>query len=453
MVPRLPGAPETTERDRIVCHVDADCFYAACERLRDPVLRGEPVVVGMGYEPGQGRGAVATASYEARAYGVESAMGIEEALERLPRVADVGDENGDAGYYRPVDMEFYEEVAEEVRAILHEHADVVREVSIDEAYLDVSDSTGWEVVDGFARHLKGRIADEVGITVSVGIAPTMSAAKVASDREKPDGLVVVRPGDVRDFLASLPVEEVHGVGPVTARKLRDLDIETAGDLAAADQGLLGSRFGERGRELGRRARGVDDREVTPRGDPKSFSRESAFADAERETGPKRERIQTLSEAVAARIQRTDALYRTVGIKAVTPPYDVNTRERSLPSPTDDPDVIEREALALFEEFDDEPVRKVGVRVSNLSFPAGEQARLGGEWDEAGDEDRVPVDEESGRIRDETVDRERDDDMIRDDDTADEKSATDEPAAEALPSPPVGQTQLSDFVGWKRSATK
>ncbi|QSG02207.1 DNA polymerase Y family protein [Natranaeroarchaeum sulfidigenes] len=382
----LPGVDDEPP-DQIVLHVDMDCFYAACERLREPELRGEPLVVGMGYEPGDDIGAVATASYEAREYGVESAMAISEALDRLPRLDEDADgptgsrdtTDEPAGYYRPVDLDFYQSVAEDVRAILHDCADTVREVSIDEAYLDVTDRTGWEVADGFARHVKQRIEREVGVVASVGVAPTLSAAKVASDHDKPDGLVVVEPGEVADFFAPLSVEEVHGVGPVTARKLRELGIETAGDLATADPHELVDRFGERGRELYDRARGADTREVTPTGDPKSLSRESAFADAVEDPERKREQVRALAEAVATRAQSKGALYRTIGVKAVTPPYDVNTRERSLPGPIDDPDLVETIALELISEFDDDPVRKVGVRVSNLEFPTGEQARLSG-WD-------------------------------------------------------------------------
>jgi len=395
-VTRLPGANPVDDGppDQLVCHVDMDCFYAACERLREPALRGEPVVVGMGYEPGDDTGAVATASYEAREYGVDSAMAITTALERLPRREnadsddpDVPDPDAhdsddpdaldqeDTGLYRPVDLDYYQEVGAQVKEILHECADVVREVSIDEAYLDVTERTNWDVVEGFARHVKQRIAREVGVTASVGVAPTMSAAKVASDHDKPDGLVVVTPDELVEFLAPLSVEDVHGVGPVTARSLREDGIETAGDLAAADRDALVDRFGERGGELHDRARGHDHREVTPRGDPKSFSRESAFGSPVTDADPKREQVRTLADAVAARAQHEGALYRTIGVKAVEPPFDVNTRERSLPGPVDDPDLVESAALDLFAEFEDVPVRKVGVRVANLSFTDRDQPSL------------------------------------------------------------------------------
>ena len=383
--------------ERIVCHVDMDCFYAACERLKEPALRGEPVVVGMGYDPDEEHGAVATASYEAREYGVESAQGIETAMERLPPVERAREDDdldpADAGYYRPVDMEFYESVSEDVKAILREVADTLREVSIDEAYLDVTESTDWAYVAGVARHLKNRIASEVGVTASVGVAPTMAAAKIAADHDKPDGLVVVDPDDVEGFLAPLDVERLHGIGPVTAGELREAGIGTIGDLAAVGESWVRERYGERGSELHERARGEDDREVRPAGEPKSLSRESAFAEATAAVEEKRETVEALAAAVADRARREGALYRTAGIKVVEPPFEVHTRAESLSGPIDDPDLLVEIALDLLGEFRDRPVRKLGVRVSNLTFTDGEQADLG-EWE--GVETESDVTRESGR---------------------------------------------------------
>ncbi|MFB6080232.1 MAG: DNA polymerase IV [Haloferacaceae archaeon] len=391
-----------------------DCFYASCERLRDPSLAGEPVVVGMGYEDGADHGAVATASYEARAFGVESAQPISRALDLLPRRTgrddapadgETGDgaSDPDAGRYLPVDMAFYESVAADVKAILHDSAAAVREVSIDEAYLDATDRTAWTTVDGgdrtlaegYARHVKARIEREVGVPASVGVAPTMGAAKVASDHDKPDGLVVVPPGDVREFLAPLPVEAVHGVGPVTAEELAGMGIETAGDVAAADPTVLRERFGERGRTLYERARGEDDREVTPTGRPKSLSRESAFPEATADPGRTREVVRALAAEVAERARREGAMYRTIGLKAVRPPFEVNTRARSLPGPVEDPSLVAEVALDLLAEFEGDPVRKLGVRVSKLSFVDAEQARLDG-WTPEEEATAAPAPPESER---------------------------------------------------------
>jgi len=389
---RTPSADDT---DRVVCHVDIDCFYASCERLREPELVGEPVVVGMGYEPGETRGAVATASYEARAVGVESAMPIEDALERLPRRVDEPDADTPTGHYRTVEMEWYQSVAADVRAVLHDCADVVRAVSIDEAYLDSTERTSWEPVErgttqstaagpatqrtlaeGYARHLKSMIEREAGVPASVGVAPNMATAKVASDADKPDGLVVVPPGSVESFLAPLPVAALHGVGPVTEQTLTAHDIDTAGDVAAADPAFLGTLLGDRGRTLSRRARGKDDRAVTPRGLPKSLSRESALQTTD-DDERKRETVRELATDVASRARDRGCLYRTIGIKAVRPPFDVNTRERSLPGPVDDPALVESVSIELLREFDGDRVRKLGVRVSNLEFTDADQSTLAG----------------------------------------------------------------------------
>jgi len=379
----LPGAPPP--EDRVVAHVDMDCFYAACERLKEPDLRGEPLVVGMGYEPGGTAGAVATASYEAREFGVESAMPIDRALELLPRRADAEDvaegEGGDrpasegTGFYRPVDMAFYEDTAAEVKEVLHGTAETVREVSIDEAYLDLT-PVGWDGVRATVDRLRERVREEVGVVASVGVAPTMSTAKIASDHDKPDGCVVVRPDEVRGFLAPIPVEELHGVGPVTARELDELGIGTAGDVADADPAALKREFGERGRELYDRARGRDDRAVEPRGRPKSLSSESALAPTT-DPGTKRDLVRSLAADVAERTRAKDALYRTIGVKVVRPPFDVNTRARSLSGPVDDPDLVEAVALDLLTEFRETEVRKLGVRVSNLDFTAADQATIDG----------------------------------------------------------------------------
>jgi DNA polymerase IV (DinB-like DNA polymerase) len=380
---RLPG---TETDDQIVCHVDMDCFYAACERLREPALRGEPVVVGMGYEPGETHGAVATASYEARAYGVQSAQAISDALDALPRKVDAAKrEDADpenAGFYRPVDMSFYESVGEDVKDVLRKQADVLREVSIDEAYMDVTEQTTWDSVRAFASTVKQTIKEEVGVTASVGVAPTMSAAKVASDHDKPDGLVVVEPGEVESFFAPLDVEAVHGVGPVTAARLREMGIETAGDLAGADLSRIDSEFGQRGRQFARFARGADDRTVEPRGNPKSLSRESAFPEPTADEQRQYDRLETLAEAVAERAERRDILYQTISIKVVTPPFDVNTRADSLSGPVADSSLVTAVARDLFEEFGGQQIRKLGVRVANLSFTESDQPTLDRWEDEA-----------------------------------------------------------------------
>lgn len=384
------GEDISTTPDQIVFHVDMDCFYAACERLKDPDLEGKPVVVGMGYEDGETRGAVATASYEAREFGVDSAMPISEALEKAPRQKDakydpsISEE--ESAYYRSVDMDYYKDVGETVKSILRKYAETIREVSIDEAYLDVTEETTWEDAESYARKLKEEIEAEAGVPASIGVAPNMSAAKVASDYEKPDGLVVVKPGTVKEFLADLPIDELHGVGPVTEEELREMGVETTGDVAAVDTAVLEEKFGERGKELSVRARGEDTRVVEPMGLPKSISKESSLPTTT-EMEVKREVIKQLSTQVAQRVEEKECLFQTVGIKVVEPPFEINTRAKSFSGPIADTGMIREYALQLLEEFTDEEVRKLGVRVSKLSFTNADQKSLT-DW-EATMEETVP----------------------------------------------------------------
>lgn len=375
---QLPGV---TQKSQIVCHVDVDCFYAACERLKDSNLEGEPVVVGMGYESGQQHGAVATASYEAREFGIESAMPISEALEKLPRRSEIDFENPDSppvartGFYRPVDMEFYESVSKSVKTVLERFATTVRNVSIDEAYLDLGDLT-WEEASSFGKDLKELVHETAGVTVSVGIAPDMTTAKLASDADKPDGLVVVPPNEVQSFLAPIDVSDLHGVGPVTASKLREMGFETAGDIAAGNEATLIEAFGERGREIYRQARGEDVREVEPRGRPKSVSTESSLTEATTDYAQKQDKLRSLAREITDRSKSKGILYRTIGIKVVIPPFDIRTRERSLSGPVDDPELVESIAINLLEEFREDPIRKLGIRLSNLSFDERQQTAIG-----------------------------------------------------------------------------
>lgn len=359
----------------VIIHTDMDCFYASCERRREPALADKPVVVGMGYETGETNGAVATASYDAREYGIESAQPISEAISHLLPERQT-DENRPTAAYRPVDMDYYESVSEEVMTILTDVADTIRKVSIDEAYLDVTDVISWDDdVRDFAHNIKQQIANTVGVPVSVGVAPNMSAAKIASDKDKPDGLVIVKPDAVAEFIEPLPVEDIHGIGPVTADRLHELGITTGGELAAASQEMLTEEFGQRGEEIYQRANGIDPREVTETDKPKSLNRESAFTEPVTDTDTKHTRVTELATDVAHRADQHNAGYQTIGIKVVTPPYNINTRERSLSGPVHDPETVTNIASDLLTEFDSAPVRKVGVFVTNFSFGGGDQLQL------------------------------------------------------------------------------
>ncbi|MDX9875766.1 MAG: DNA polymerase IV [Spongiibacteraceae bacterium] len=248
---------------RKIIHCDCDCFYAAVEMRDDPSLRGRPLAVGGSPER---RGVVATCNYEARAFGISSAMPTAHALRLCPQLIVV-----------PPDMPRYREVAAHIREIFNDYTERVEPLSLDEAYLDVTDS---QVLHGsgtlIAEDIRRRVRETVGITISAGVAPNKFLAKIASDWRKPDGLFVIRPEEAEAFLSDLPVDRLHGVGAVTARRLHALDIHTCADLRAAQPLMLVQRFGRFGKRLAELARGIDDRPVAVRR-RKSISVEETFA--------------------------------------------------------------------------------------------------------------------------------------------------------------------------------
>ncbi|MBW0148838.1 DNA polymerase IV [Marinobacter arenosus] len=266
---------------RKIIHLDCDCFYAAVEMRDDPSLRDVPLAVG----GAGGRGVVTTCNYRARAFGVRSAMPGSEARRLCPGLVTV-----------PPDMARYRAASQQVMAILREMTDLVEPLSLDEAFLDVSDITDHKgSATLMARYLRERIHREVGITVSAGVAPNKFLAKIASDWEKPDGLFVIRPEDVDLFVRRLPVEKLFGVGQVTAGKLHALGVETCGDLQAVGPEVLVDRFGKQGYRLHEMAHGRDERPVVVSRIAKSISVERTFS----QDLPDRSACETVMAALVA----------------------------------------------------------------------------------------------------------------------------------------------------------
>ncbi len=344
---------------RTILHVDMDAFFAAVELQRRPELRGRPVVVGGDGDPRK-RGVVSTASYEARKYGIHSGMPLRTAYARCP-----------GAVFLPVDFAAYRAVSERMHAILRSTGAPVESLGIDEAFLDISGLPGSEE-PGFgervAAEIRERIAAELHLTASVGVAPNKLVAKIASGMRKPDGLTLIGPDEVRSSLAPLPVTVLWGVGPKTAARLKEaFGIETVGDLAAVPAERLSEVFGPRGGAyLHRAAQGIDDSPVTEEWEPRSVSRERTFQVDLRRAETIREMITKLAARLAADLRSDGLRASTITLKVRFADFRTLTRSHTLASPTDEDGAVAAAALGLLERVSLElPVRLLGVRASRL----------------------------------------------------------------------------------------
>lgn len=343
--------------ERIIMHVDMDAFFAAIEQRDNPEYRGKPVVVGADPRGGEGRGVVSTCSYEARPYGIHSAQPISEAYRRCPDAT-----------FLPVRMGTYEHESEEIRAILRDFTPDIEPISIDEAFLDV---TGCLRLFGgkraLARKIQKRIEDERDLTASIGVAPNKLIAKIASDMDKPEGLVVVEPDEVESFLHPLPVGRLWGVGEKTEDVLARLGVKTVGDLAGFDRRELARRFGKHGEHMWALAHGWDDRPVKPREEAKSVGREHTFEEDTRDAELIASTLMGLCEDVARRLRKAGQRGVTVTTKIRFEDFTTLTRATTLARPVDDAVDIHGAACANLErtKLKGRKVRLIGVSVSGL----------------------------------------------------------------------------------------
>ena len=346
---------------RTILHVDLDAFFAAVEQRDRPELRGRPVVVG-GAGGEDARGVVSAASYEARRFGIHSAMSLREAYRRCPEAV-----------FLPVDGRRYQAASRDVMAILRRFSPQVEPISIDEAFLDVTASAAL-FGDGLsiARRIKASTRDEVGLTASVGVATNKLLAKVGSDLRKPDGLVVVLPGEEAAFLAPLPIGRLWGVGEKTAAALAEYSVRTIGDLAALPPDLIIRRFGKHGASLVDRARGIDADPVHD-GDPaKSVGHEHTFEVDTTDPEVIERTLLAMAEGVSGRLRSAGVRAGTVTVKIRDSGFRTISRQRTLTEPTDLTEPIFRTALDLARpEIRGIRVRLLGVTASNL----GEREQL------------------------------------------------------------------------------
>lgn len=338
--------------DRKILHIDMDAFFAAIEMLDHPELKGKPVIVG----GTTNRGVVSTASYEARRFGIHSAMPIFQAREKCPD-----------GIFLPVNMERYKDVSKTIMKILEDFTPLVETVSIDEAYLDI---TGMEDLLGnprqIARRIKEQIYDETRLTCSIGIAPNKFLAKVASEMHKPDGLTIITADDAGTFLATLPVERIPGVGKSTVETLKRYGIKSAGEIKTLSKDQLLRRFGKFGLRLHELARGADSSPVVPLREIKSISAEETLPYDTGDLSLLSNKIQGQADTVAGRLRNHGLKGKTISIKIKFSDFTAVTKAQTIAPATDSSRMIFYNALQLLA---DQPLKKkirlIGVEVSNL----------------------------------------------------------------------------------------
>ncbi|MDD5428950.1 MAG: DNA polymerase IV [Candidatus Omnitrophica bacterium] len=349
------------KKRRCIVHVDMDAFFAAIEERDRPELRGKPIVVGADPALGTGRGVVSTCSYEARKYGIHSAMPISTAYKKCPNAV-----------FLPVDIAKYSKVSDEIQEIFYSFSPDIEPVSIDEAFLDITGSYhlfGSPIET--CRLIKDKIKKATGLTASIGLAPTKMAAKIASDIDKPDGLVEVTEESLLDFLRPLEVRRIWGLGKKCGEELERLGIRTIGELAATDPKRLAGIFGKNGLEFWRLANGIDERPVVCDSEAKSISNEMTF-DADTIESQKIEcALMTLCEKVSRRLRAAGLKCRTITLKIRLADFSTFTRAVTLPSATNFIDILYKTITALYKNFDlrGKKVRLLGVKGSNFC-PAG-----------------------------------------------------------------------------------
>ncbi|UCC95262.1 MAG: DNA polymerase IV [Candidatus Omnitrophota bacterium] len=345
------------ERKRYIVHVDMDAFFAAVEQRNNPLLRGKPVIIGADPKGGRGRGVVSTCSYEARKFGVHSAMPISIAYKKCPHAV-----------YLPVDMEKYARVSAQVYDVLSNFTPIIEPVSIDEAFLDITGSYHiFGTPQNACKLIKSRIKEKTHLSVSVGLAPTKMAAKIASDLQKPDGFVEVAQDGLLDFLWPLPVERIWGLGKKTTAVLNERGLKTVGDLAKRKREELVALLGKSGEYFHQLAWGIDEAEVETEEETKSVSNETTF---EQDTSDKNQiegALLALCEKVSGRLRHEKLKGRTITLKIRLQGFHTYTRAITFSRATNFADMIYKAIKKLYEGFDakGKGVRLVGVKISNL----------------------------------------------------------------------------------------
>jgi DNA polymerase IV (DinB-like DNA polymerase) len=343
-----------------------DSFYASAESRRDATLKDKPVVIGADPKEGKGRGVVISCNYAARRFGLRSAMPISEAWRLCPS----------AVYLRP-DFEYYESLSNNVMKIIRSRVAVFEQVSIDEAFVDLAGSANsFDDAGAWVGRLKEELKSETGLTCSIGLAENKSAAKIATDMHKPDGITIIAPGRIKETLAPLPVSVIPGVGLKTELALKDLGVSKVGDLQATEIDLVKRQLGTSGVWLWEVANGLEDEPVREH-ELKSLSTERTFEEDTDNWNLVEELVGELSSELAGRAQMSHVTFRKVGIKVRFSGFETHTRETRLATYTMDGSVIARESRSMLREFQGKklPVRLVGLKISDLRGESADQTSM------------------------------------------------------------------------------
>lgn len=354
---------------RVVFHIDFDYFYAQCEELRNPELKTKPVAVCVFSDRGGDSGAIATANYAARKYGVKSGMPIKFAKRKL--------ENVSGAVFLPTDFDYYSEVSEKAMSVIREHADIFEYVGRDEAYLDVTKKTSGSFVNAahFAQQLKNSIHAVTKLSSTIGVSPNKLVSKIASGYKKPDGLTVIQPENIESFLDPLPITVIPGIGKKTEEKFLDMGLQTIAQLKSLDVFSLNSLFGRKiGTYIYNAARGMDEEPVSPRHDPIQYSRIITLKEDSKNFNFLSKDLDKLCEDVHGAIVKDNLVFRSVGIQFVQSDLSNKSKSRTLKNSTSSLDELKKTSSQLLREsLSDQTllVRRLGVKVSDLSQVSGQ----------------------------------------------------------------------------------
>ena len=349
--------PLINDLSRKIIHIDMDAFFAAVEIRDNPKLKGKPVIIGSDPRQTGGRGVVSTCSYEARAFGIHSAMSSKEAYERCPQAVFI------SGNY-----EKYKAVGLEIRAIFKRYTDLIEPMSIDEAYLDVTENKlGIKSAVKIARLIQEDIWQELHLTASAGVSYNKFLAKMASDYQKPHGLTVILPDQAQEFLKQMDIAKFHGVGKKTVERLHEMGIYTGADLLDVSEVTLIDRFGRLGYDLYRKARGIHNSPVKSNRIRKSIGKEKTYSKILQDEEDIKKELTLLSEKVAHNLSKQDKAGKIIILKIRYTDFSTLTRRKSLPQATQDASQISQTALQLYEELAEKEkgIRLLGITVTGF----------------------------------------------------------------------------------------